>query len=86
MTTTKKPRPKPQNNMGKLKATLFVGSVFATLLGADLVATHDLTSNQPAPETIVIQSEDPNRTIVIDNSPIPEIVVPDPIVRSRSSK
>lgn len=77
-----------------LKTTLALGSVLATYLGADLLASADSASAtvaQPEPVVQVIEISGTSQTdgIVLNLQPIPEVVsadqIPQVVAASRSS-
>ena len=78
-----------------LKTTLVLGSVLATYLGADLLASTDATqaaaSVEPpsAKEVIEIRGASDLEGFVLNLEPIPDVVsddqIPKPVAQSRSS-
>lgn len=80
---------RPAQKLGFLKATLVVGSVAATMLGADLLANRDQTpanNPPPAPTVVVPAREDQQQALTLNNAPVPRLVFPQVIARSRSSR
>ena len=97
MTTNSASKRKRPNalNPNLLKATLAVGSVLATYLGADMLANADATAAatvpkpQPVAQAIEIQGSSAADGFILNLEPIPEVVsadqIPQPVARSRSS-
>ena len=72
----------------KLKVSLIIGSVLATLVGGEMLARQDFFTEaaaepvQTAP--IVVQQTDGTEWVVSD-APIAQLVIPDPVTTSQSS-
>lgn len=91
--TTKKPEQsrkqrKPgrgKTDTSKLKISLVVGSVLATLVGGEMLANQEsVVQAEPVSAPVVIQQAD-GTDWVVSNGPIVELVIPDPVTRSRTS-
>lgn len=91
-----KKRQKRSLSTGSLKSLLVAGSATATFLGATMIAKGDAvaeTAVPPPPPSIIIQETiivDPlvegETAVIIDNSPIPQVIIPEPVTTSQSSR
>lgn len=80
-------RKKPHDSQLGLKAMIAVGSLAATLIGADLMARRDtIPAASAAPAAIVITDSQTGESFTLDTQPIPQLVIPQPVARSRSSR
>lgn len=93
-----KPAPKRKRpsalDLKLLKTTLALGTVLATYLGADLLASTDTTQAavaepQPVVQTVEIPSSNATDGFTLKLEPIPDVVsadqIPQPVTTSRSS-
>lgn len=72
-----------------LKTAIVLGGVMATLIGSEMLATPtappvETVLASPAPQTVVIPQEDGSFTLEL--APIPDLVIPEPVARSQSSR
>ena len=92
----------PSLSTGSLKGLLIVGSAAATYFGANMIAQVEMlqmTETAVAPSQIIIKQPvvsqpvvtDPNQPsdntpILINPEPIPQVIIPEPVTSSRSSR
>ena len=80
----RKPR-RGQTDTSRLKVSLVVGSILATLVAGEMLAHQDaIVAAEPINAPIVVQQSNGLEGI-IGNDPIVELVIPEPVTRSRSS-
>lgn len=86
---------KPSLSTGGLKGLLIIGSAAATYFGANVIALGDQIGGETAvePVTIIIQKPviiDPlqpdDSPIIFNPEPIPQVIIPEPVTSSRSSR
>jgi hypothetical protein len=80
---------RPVQKLGFLKATLILGSMAATMLGADLLAGRDqnpANSLQPSVAVVVPVQQGQQQVLNINDVPASRLVFPRAIARSRSSR
>ena len=72
---------------GVLKVVLIAGGFLSTLLGGELLARLDSPAVEPTPNQIlVIPERREPLSLNVSNAPIPQVQIPRPITRSRSSR
>ena len=70
-----------------LKVVLTGGAIVSTFLGGRLLSQADQVAIEPAAgQQLIIPEPRENRTITVNDAPIPEVVMPRPVTRSRSSR
>ena len=96
--TAKRPprkKRKPSLSTGSLKSMLVAGSAAATFLGAMVIGQVDGMNETAVPpqssititEPMVIDPVGGGKTaVIINNDPIPQVVIPEPITNSQSSR
>lgn len=77
---------RPVQKLGFLKATLILGSMAATMLGADLLAGRDQNPVQPSVAVVVPVQQGQQQVLNINDVPASRLVFPRAIARSRSSR
>lgn len=87
MTTQRRPqRGRLQTNL--LKVILCGGAIVSTLLGGRLLAQQDAAPiiNVAPGQQLIIPEQRNSPAVNISDAPIPEVVMPRPVTRSRSSR
>ena len=74
-------------DFGFLKSIIVLGSLLATLIGGDLLANQptQTESNATKTNTITVQPTTMRTSIDLDNAPMVQLIIPEPVTNSRSS-
>ena len=86
-TAGKKSNGRGKTDTTKLKVSLVIGSVLATLVGGEMLAKQELfaqAAEPPQAAPIVVQQSDGTQWVVSD-TPMVELIIPDPVTTSQSS-
>ena len=86
-TASTKSKGRSKTDTTKLKVSLVIGSVLATLVGGEMLAKQEIfaqAAEPPQAAPIVVQQADGTQWVVSD-TPMVELVIPDPVTTSQSS-
>ena len=69
-----------------LKLSLVLGGFFATLIGGEMLARHELrTDSVLVPSKLAVVRQPDGSRWLVSEQPVLELVIPDPVAHSRSS-
>ena len=74
-----------KTDTSKLQVSLVAGSILATLVGGEMLANQDnIAQAEPMGSPVIAQQAD-GTNWTVNNDPIVELVIPEPVTKSRSS-